>query len=139
MNYLLILFEEVLRYQTINLHHSTVSECHSYVHEKPVGNHPRVYALLTVVLNQISPQPHYKFVWDVEIVLLYLKTSDNSHLSDKDLTHKLTVLMALSFTSSVSSIQHLDIKFTTRNNATHQCFFHQMHKSWRRVKAPPTV
>ena len=133
------MFEEVLQYQTISLHHSTVSEYHSYVDEKPVGNHPRVCALLTVVLNQISPQPHYTFVWDVEIVLLYLKTSDNSHLSDKDLTHKLTVLMALSFTSSVSSTQHLNIKFMTRNNATHQFFFHHMRKSWRRGKAPPTV
>ena len=136
MNYLLILFEEVLQYQAINLHHSTVSEYHSYVDEKPVGKHPRVCALLTVALNHIPPQPHYTFVWDVEIVLLYLKTSDNSHLSDKHLTHKLTVLMAC---SSVSSIQHLNIKFMTRNNATHQFFSHQMHKNWRRGKAPPTV
>ena len=62
LNYLLILFEEVLQYQTINLHHSTVSEYHSYVDKKPVGKHPRVCALLTVALNQIPPQPHYTFV-----------------------------------------------------------------------------
>ena len=49
-----------------------------------------LYALLTDVFNQRPPLPHYIFVWDVEIVLIYLKTnmSDNSKLSDKDLTNK---------------------------------------------------
>ena len=57
---------------------------------KPVGKRPRVCALLTGVFNQRPPQPCYTFVWDVEIVLVYLKTnvSVNSQLPDKDLTRK---------------------------------------------------
>ena len=37
--------------------------------------------------------------------------SDDSQLSDKNFTHKLTVLIALPSASSASSIQHLNIKF----------------------------
>ena len=96
---------------------------------EPVGKHPRVCALLTGVFNQTPPQSHYTFAWDVKV---YLKAnmSDNSQLSDKDLTHKLTVLMVLSSASRASSIQHLNIKFMARN-MSHQFYFHKLHKSWR--------
>ena len=64
---------------------------------------------MTGGFNQRPQQHRYAFIWGVEIVLIYLKanTSDNSQLSDKDLTHKLTVLMVLSSASRVSSLQHL--------------------------------
>ena len=65
--------------------------------------------------------------------------SDNSQLSDKDLTHKLTVLMALLSASRTSSIQHLNIKFMAKNDTPCKFYFHKLHKSWRRDKAPPTV
>ena len=96
LNYLSTLFEKDLQYRTINSHRSVISAYHDYEDGKPVGKHPRVCTLLTDVFNQRSPQPRYTLVWDVEIVLVYLKTnmSDNFRLSDKDLTHKLTVLMA---------------------------------------------
>ena len=98
LNYLLF-FEKGLQYRTISSHCSAISGYQDYVGEKPVGKHPRICSLLTGVFNQRPPQPHYIFVWDVEIFLAYLKAtnmSDNSQLPDKDLTHKLTVSMALS-------------------------------------------
>ena len=100
------MFGKGLQYRTINSHRSAISAYHNYVDRKPVGKHPRVYALLTGFFNQRPPQPRYTFVWDVEIVLVYLKTnmSVNSQLSDKDLTHKLTVLMASSSASRASSL-----------------------------------
>ena len=94
---------------------------HDYVDGKPVGKHPRVSALLTGVFNQRAPQSCHTFFWDVEIVWVHLKTnmSDNSKLSDKDLTKKLTVFMALSSTFSASSLQHLNIKFMARNGTSY--------------------
>ena len=82
MNYLSTLFDKGLQYQTLN------SVQHCYVDGKPVGKHPRICALLTDVFNQRLPKPRYRFVWDVEIVLVYLKMNmfDNSQLCDKDLT-----------------------------------------------------
>ena len=141
LNYLSTLFEKGPQYRTINSHHSAISAYHDHVDGKPVGKHPRACALLTGILNQRSPQPRYTFVWDVETVLLYLKTktSDNSQLPDKDLTHKLTVLMALSSASRASSLQHLNIKFMARNEMSYKFYFHELYKSWRRGKAPRTI
>ena len=141
LNYLPTLFENVLLYLTINSHRSAISAYHSYVDGKPVGQHPRVCALLTGVFNQRPPQLRYTFVWDVKIVFVYLKTnvSVNSKLSDKDLTHKLTILRALSSASRASSLHHLNIKFMARNGMPYKCYFHKLHKSWRRANAPPII
>ena len=65
--------------------------------------------------------------------------SDNLQFSDKDLTHKLTVLMALSSASRASSLQQLNIKFMARNEMSCKFYFHKLHKSWRRGKVPPTI
>ena len=118
LNYLSTLSEKGLQYRTINSHRSTISAYHNYVDGKPVGKHPRVCAMQTGVFNQRPPQPRFTFVWDVEIILVYLKTniSVHSQLSNKGLTHKLTILMALSSASKPSSLQHLNIKFMARND-----------------------
>ena len=129
LNYLSTLFEKVLQYRTINSHRSAISAYHKYVDGKPVGKHQR------------SPQPCYTFFWDVEIVLVYLKTnmSDNSQLPDKYLKHKLTAFMALLSVSRASSLQHINIKFMARKDMSYKFYFHKLHKSWLRGKAPPTV
>ena len=141
LNYLSTLFEKGLQHRTINSHRSAISAYHNYVDGKPVGQHPRVCALLTGVFNQRPPQLRYTFVWDVKIAFVYLKTnvSVNSKLSDKDLTHKLTILRALSSASRASSLHHLNIKFMARNGMPYKCYFHKLHKSWRRANAPPII
>ena len=132
MNYLSTLFEKSLQYRPINLHRSAISAYREFADGKPVGKHPRVCTLLAGVFNQRPPQPHNTFVWDAEIVLVYLKTnmSENPELSDKDLTHKLTVLMTLSSASRASSLQHLNIKFVAKNDMPYKFYFHKLHKSW---------
>ena len=65
--------------------------------------------------------------------------SDNSQLSNNYLTHKLTILMALSYASRASSTQHLNIKFMARKDTSYKFYFHKLHKSSRRGKAPPKV
>ena len=96
---------------------------------------------MTGVFNQRPPQPRYTFAWDVEIVLVYLKTnmSVNSQLSDKDLTHKLNVLMVLPSPSRTSSLQHLNLNFMARNHISYKFYFYKLRKNWRRGKAPPII
>ena len=65
--------------------------------------------------------------------------SDNSQLPDKNMTHKLTVLVALSSASRTASLQHLNIKFMARNDMFYKFYFHKPHKSCRRSKASPTI
>ena len=120
--------ENGLQYQTINSHCCAISAYHDYVDRKPVGKHYQFCALLTGVCYQKSPQPRYRFVWDVEMVLVNLKTNifNNSQLSDKDLTHELTILMALSSVSRASSIQHLNTTLVTRND--NRFYLHKVYK-----------
>ena len=101
------LFEKGLQYQPINSHRSAISAYHDYVDGRPVGK--RIFrALLTDVFSQSPPQPCYTFFWDVKIVLVYLKTnaSDKSQLSNRDLTHRSTRLMALSSSYTASPLKH---------------------------------
>ena len=110
-----------------NSHRSVNSAYQDYVDGKPVEKHPRVCALLTGVFNQRPPQPCYIFVWDIEIVLVYFKIN------------MLPVLMALSSGSRTSLLQHQNIKFMASNDISYKFYFHKLHKSWRRGKAPSTV
>ena len=65
--------------------------------------------------------------------------SVNSELSEKKLTCKLTVLLALSSALRASSIQHLNINFLAKTNSCYKFFFSMLDKSWRKGKAQPTV
>ena len=56
-------------------------------------------------------KPRYTHIWDVDIVLLYLKKlSPLKHLSLKDLTLKLVMLMALTQAAHVHMLHLLNFK-----------------------------
>lgn len=84
-------------------------------------------------------QPKQPFIWDVQCVIDYIKSnlSDNDNLSDKVLTLKVTMLMALTSASRSLGLHHLDTNFISR---THNCVeftYGQLHKSWK--KGPPSI
>ena len=65
--------------------------------------------------------------------------SVNSQLSEKNLTCKLTVLVALSSALRASSTQHLNNNFMAKTKSSYNFYFNKLHKSWRKGKAPPVV
>ena len=141
MNYLSTLFDEGLQYRTVNAHRSAISAYHNFINGEPIGKHSKMCALQTGIFNERPPQPCYTFIWDVDVVLTYIKNnmSVNSQLSEKNLTCKLTVLLALSSALRASSIQHLNINFIAKTNSCYKFYFNKLHKNWRRGKAPPVV
>ena len=60
-------------------------------------------------------------------------------LSEKNLTCKLTVLLALSSALRGSSIPHLNIDFMAKTKSCCNFYFNKLHKSQRRGKAPAAV
>ena len=71
---------------------------------------------MTGIFNKNLPKPRYTFVWDVEQVLVYLeKLPGNNELSDRLLTLKLTMLLALTSASRCSEIKYLDIRYISRS------------------------
>jgi len=99
-----------------------------------VGENPRVCALLVGIFNQRPPQPRYTFIWDVEILIKFIKAemAIDSKLPDGDLTLKLTALLALTAAQRVTAIQHLNINFMARNSSQVIFYFNKLYKSWRK-------
>jgi len=141
LNFLGELFEAGYEYRTINSHRSAISAYHNHIGGERIGIHPRVCELLTGVFNQRPPQPKYTFIWDVQIVLDYIKTNwaNNKDISDKHLVYKLTMLLALVSASRAVQLQHLQITHMGRLPDQYKFSYSKLHKGWKKGKTSPSV
>ena len=82
-----------------------------------------------------------KFIWDVQLVLDYLKNelSNNSDSSDKLLTFKVAMLLALTSASRVRGLHILDTRFMVKTSQKYVFKFHKLHKSWIQGQKPTTL
>ena len=96
---------------------------------------------MTGVFNSRPSQPNYTFIWDVQVVLDYIKQNwaDNISLSDKHLTWKVTILMALISASRAVQIHHLQVSNMARLQNQYKFEYSQLHKSWKRGKICPSL
>ena len=100
-----------------------------------MGNHRRVLALTTVVFDQRPPQPRYTIIWDVEAVLNHLQSlPENNFLSDKLLTLKLVILLALTSASRASDLTNLSSDYYAKLGLTYMFLVHKLTKTWRKDK-----
>jgi len=95
---------------------------------------------MTGVFNKRPPKPKYTFIWDVEVVLKYISNLKcNEQLSLKELTHKLTMLLALTAASRSSEIYLLNINFMIRKTESYIFSFDKLTKTWKKGQSPPTI
>ena len=73
LDYLTDLYKQGLQYRTINNHRSAISAFHEHIQGRPVGEHPRVCALLAGIFNRRHPQPKYCFIWNVQTVTEFIR------------------------------------------------------------------
>lgn len=91
---------------------------------------------MTGVFNKRPPQPRCLFVWDVQQVLKYLKNlPENNLLTDKQLTLKVMILLALTAASRVSETSYLNTDYFVK----HENFFIFHFKVCRPGKQRPPV
>ena len=89
-------YENGLSYSGINTARSALSTVIFLPDFGSFGNHPLVSRFLTDVFESRPSLPRYKDIWDVSVVLDYLKTLPPlEELNLKDITHKTVVLVAL--------------------------------------------
>jgi len=70
-----------------------------------VGSHPLVIRYMKGIFVLKPPKPRYVVTWDVNLVLCYLrKLAPVRHLSLKDLTLKLAMLMGLTQAARVQTL-----------------------------------
>ena len=61
-----------------------------------LGDHPTIKKFFKGIFNLRPPQPKLSFVWDVKLVFDHFRDMpSNEELSDKQLTHKLVMLLLL--------------------------------------------
>ena len=113
IEFLTYMFQQNYQYRTINNHSSAILAYHPKIDNFPAAQHPLVCKLLAVIFNERPPQPRYQQAWDVKLVLDKFENlnDDNSLLFDKDLTEKLTMLLALASAGRSSEIDAFDIRF----------------------------
>lgn len=84
---------------------------------------PLLSRMMKGVYRQKPSKPKYDNIWDVSIVIRYLKKkSKNERLSLEELTHKMVMLLALTSPKRVSEIARLDL--STLQKGTDKWVFH---------------
>ena len=132
------MFDSGYEYRTVGCQRSLISAYHDYVDNKRVGQHPQVCALLKGLFLERPLQSRYVLIWHIQTVLDFVERQwPGCDLSDKVLTNKLVILMALSFASRASAIHHLDVRYMLKPEEKFVFTFNKLHKSWKYEKAPP--
>ena len=136
-----LFYHEKLLYRTIGLHRSVIPAYHVHVDDKPIGQLPLVCSYLSGIFNSRPPQPKHLFVWDVQEVLNFIKSTwgETDILGEKKLSLKLRMLLALTRSSRASGIHHLNIRFMLNTGDKVTFHSHKLHESWRKGKPPPCL
>lgn len=93
---------------------------------------------MTGIFNNRPPIPKCTSIWDVEMVLNYLREiPENNLLSDKLITLKLTILLALTSAARASELTNLDISFLQKLPSVYVFSISKLTKTWRKGRKPP--
>ena len=128
-------FQKGYKYNTIAGFRSAISAFHDPVDGVSVGKNQRVSVLLTGVFNENPPQPKFTFIWDVRKVIEYLGGERfHTNITLKDLTLKLTMLLALTSAGRASDICYLDSKYLTKHSSGYIFQFGKVTKTSTRSR-----
>jgi hypothetical protein len=111
-DFLTFLFEEGLKYRTINGYRSMLSSVLAPVENIPVGQHPFIIRLLRAVFNERPPIKKLVPEWNLLIVLDCLKKSPFEPLKSatlRYLTWKVCFLLAITSFRRCSDLQSLTL------------------------------
>ena len=137
VNYLTMRFKRGDKYNTLNLQRSAISAFHAPLGNVKVGQHLAVTGIMGAFFNARPPLPRYQVTWDVDQVLAYIKSlGDNKHLALKQLTLKLTMLLALACAGRSSDLRAFDTQFMRLEENRVVFSLGLLTKSRRRGKPP---
>ena len=109
INFLGEIFDTGVSYSAVGTARSALSTF-LWLEGKPAGVHPLVCRFLRGVFAERPALPRYEVTWDVGVVFDYLKKLDPPQsLSLKDLSFKLTMLLALLAGQRHQTLKFLDI------------------------------
>ena len=110
LEFLTELYDSNCGYSALNTARSALSVLISLPGNISIGNHPLVSRFIKGVFQIRPALQRYSSVWDVNVVLKYLKTvAPASNLSLKELSYKVTMLLLLS-SQRLQTMKLLDIR-----------------------------
>ena len=82
-----------------------------------IGDHPLIKKFMTGLFNLRPPQQKTSFVWDVKVLFDYFKNlPTNAQLLDRDLTHKLVMLLLILGGQRVNTILNFHVNYMVVND-----------------------
>lgn len=104
-------FQANKAYRTVSGYRSALSMTLPPIDGTAVGSHPLVSRFMKGVYHRRPPRPKYTFTWDVKVVLDMLQAwGEPATLSDRNLTLKLTMLLALAGAHRSGELRHLAVE-----------------------------
>lgn len=123
INFLGELYDHGIGYSGLNTARSALSSIIILPNNLSFGNHPSVCRFLKGVYETRPTLPKHQEIWDVSTVLDFLKTLHPVEgLSLKDLTLKLTMLLALTSAQRCQTLQALSLE--NMKLTDEQCIFY---------------
>ena len=112
VEFLVSLYKAGLGYSAVNTVQSALSSLLILENNEKFGDHPLVIPCMKGIFESKPSLPKYNKIWDVHVVLDYLKTFDaSSALSLKELERKLTILLCLTTGQRGQTIHKFDINY----------------------------
>lgn len=119
LKFLTELYRKGLSYNSINVARSALSSFVVLDRGNTIGSHPLISRFMKGVFTKRPPMPRYECIWDVQIVLNYLrKLAPANSLSLKDLTLKLVMLIALVSAQRSQTIHKLSLNNLSYTGST---------------------
>jgi len=139
LDFLVVLFDAGLGYSAINTARCSLSTFITLGHYT-AGAHPLVVRFMKGVYNQRPSIPRYTAVWDVSVMIKFLKAlAPAKFLSLQDLTLKLTMLLALVSAQRGQSLHLLDLDSCKESKNSFVFTLTAPIKNSRPGFGPPTI
>ena len=134
MDFLTHCFHVRYKYCTIGCIRSAISAFHNLIDKIPVDQHPLACSLSGVLNSRryLCPGCH-------ALVLRYdtVNWDPNAKLSEKYITYKVVILMALGFAARACTIHHFNLRYILKTQNKYIYSFFKSHKSWRKGASSP--
>ena len=112
VNFLSELFHEGFMYRTLGVYRSAISAYHDPIEGIPVGQSKIVEKFMGGVDNLRPPKPKYTVVWDVDIVVRFLRSmGENEDLNWRSMNLRLATILAIASYRRAADLFLLDVRY----------------------------
>ena len=112
VNFLSELFYEGFMYRTLGVYRSAISAYHDPVEGIPIGQSRIVEKFMGGVDNLRPPKPKYTVIWDVDIVIQFLRSMGGNEIQNwRNMNLRLAAILAIARYKRAADLYLLDVRY----------------------------